>query len=61
MLITVLALWGCEMAYEKRDDLFAATPPLESLGMIILLCASRRNRKSQSDNFLIMTNDVSRA
>ena len=54
-------LVGCEIAYEKRDDLFAATPPLESLRMVISLCASRRNKKSASDNFLIMTNDVSRA
>ena len=53
-------LVGCEVAYEKRDDPFAATPPLESLRMIISPCASRRNRKSPADNFIIMTNDVSR-
>ena len=29
--------------------------------MIVSLCASRRNRKSPADNFIIMTNDVSRA
>ena len=51
----------CEFAYEKRDDIFAATPPLESLRVMISLRASRRNRKSPADNFIIMTNDVRRA
>ena len=30
-------LVGCEVAYEKRDDLFAATPPLECSRMISAL------------------------
>ena len=37
-------LVGCEIAYDKRDDLFAATPPLESLRMIIAICASHRSK-----------------
>ena len=28
---------GCEFAKDKRDDLFAVTPPLESLRMIVAL------------------------
>ena len=30
-------LVGCEFATEKRDDLFAATPPLESLRAILAI------------------------
>ena len=54
-------LVGCEFATEKRDDLFAATPPLESLRMILSICASNQSSKSKDDNFIIMSNDVSRA
>ena len=36
-------LVGKEIAWEKRDDLFAATPPLESLKMILSICASNQN------------------
>ena len=35
-------LVGREVAYDKRDDLYAATPPLESLKAILALCASRQ-------------------
>ena len=34
-------LVGREVAYEKRDDLYAATPPLESLRALLSLCASQ--------------------
>ena len=54
-------LVGCEIAYDKRDDLFAATPPLESLRMIIAICASHRSKTSPNMSFIVMTNDVSRA
>ena len=54
-------LVGCEIAYENQDNLFAATPPLEMLRMITSLCASRRNKGSPAEDFIIMTNDVSRA
>ena len=30
----------CEYKKDKREDLFAATPPLESLRMIVSICAS---------------------
>ena len=33
-------LVGCEFAYEKRDDFFAATPLLESLRAIFAICAA---------------------
>ena len=35
-------LVGCEYKKDKRDDLFAATPPLESLRMILSICASNQ-------------------
>ena len=35
-------LVGREVAYDKRDDLYAATPPLESLKAVLALCASRQ-------------------
>ena len=54
-------LVGCEFATDKRDDLFAATPPLESLRMILSVCASNQISKNRSENFIIMSNDVSRA
>ena len=31
------SLVGCEIARETRDDLFAATPPLECLKLIIAM------------------------
>ena len=54
-------LVGCEFAREKRDDLFAATPPLESLRTIAAICASTQNSAKPDDNFMLMSNDVSRA
>ena len=35
-------LVGCEFAREKHDDLFAATPLLESLRAILAICARRQ-------------------
>ena len=47
-------LVGRELNLSKRDDLFAGTPPLESLKCIISLCASKRGN-------IIMSTDVKRA
>ena len=55
------SLVGHEMAREKRDDLFAATPPLESHRLIIALCASRQGASDPAENFILMSNVVSRA
>ena len=40
-------LVGREIAKEKRDDLFAATPPLESLKTVLSLCASHQRQKDR--------------
>ena len=45
----------------KRDDLFAATPPLESLRMIVSKCAANQHYTEESDRYIIMYNDVKRA
>ena len=49
---------GREVAYDKRDDLYAATPPLESLKAVLSLCASRQSGRNPSR---IMALDVVRA
>eukprot|EP00973_Karenia_brevis_P084664 11748684-Karenia_brevis.AAC.1 len=49
-------LVGREIKKDNRMDLFAATPPLESLRYIVSRCARNRHR-----GFKIMTNDVKRA
>ena len=54
-------LVGREIKRDKREDLFAATPPLESLRIIISICASNQNSNFAEDNFIIMYNDVKRA
>ncbi len=54
-------LVGREIKMDKRMDLFAATPPLESLRMILSICAQHQSSHHASDNFIIMTNDVKRA
>ena len=54
-------LVGREIAKTKRDDLFAATPPLESLRMILSICASHQASHKADDRFLVMSNDVKRA
>ena len=51
-------LVGCEFAHDKRDDFFAATPPLESLRAILAICAARQNGKHPHR---IMALDVARA
>ena len=51
-------LVGREIAREKSLDLFAATPPLESLRAIISLCSSRQRRRQPHR---IMSIDVKRA
>ena len=51
-------LVGCEFAHDKRDDFFAATPPLESLRAILAICAARQNCKHPHR---IMALDVARA
>ena len=54
-------LVGREIKRDKREDLFAATPPLESLRMILSICASHRNSQHGADDYIVMTNDVKRA
>ena len=54
-------LVGREIARDKRDDLFAATPPLESLRVVISKCASNQNSRDPAENFIMMSNDVKRA
>ena len=54
-------LVGREIKRDKREDLFAATPPLESLRMILSICAGHQHERNPSDNNIIMTNDVKRA
>ena len=54
-------LVGREIATHKRDDLFAATPPLESLRYIVSLCASNQFHANPVDKFCIMSNDIKRA
>ena len=51
-------LVGREMKTDSRLDLFAATPPLESLRLLCSLCA---NNQSRRDPFRIMSIDVRRA
>ena len=49
---------GREIKTDSRWDLFAATPPLESLRMICSMCASNQDRQ---DPYRIMSVDVRRA
>ena len=51
-------LFGCEFASEKRDDLFAATSPLESLRAIPAICAAHQEGRKPHR---IMALDVARA
>ncbi len=51
-------LVGREIARDRRDDLFAATPPLESLKAIMSLCAGRQARRHAHR---MMSIDVKRA
>ena len=54
-------LVGREIAKTKRDDLFAATPPLESLRMILSICAGQQMSHSPEERFIVISNDVKRA
>ena len=54
-------LVGREIKRDKREDLFAATPPLESLRMILSICANHQSNLAEGENFIVMTNDVKRA
>ena len=54
-------LVGREIKKDRRDDLFAGTPPLESLRMLISICASNQHNWSPSENHVIMTSDIKRA
>ena len=54
-------LVGREIKKDKRTDLFAATPPLESLRFIVSVCASNQGNRRSEDNYIIMSNDVKRA
>ena len=50
-----------EIKKDKRDDLFAATPPLESLRFILSACASHQSSPDIQKRHIIMVNDVKRA
>ena len=54
-------LVGREIATDKRADLFAATPPLESLRMILSICAMHQTDVDEEENFVVMSNDIKRA
>ena len=49
-------LVGREIKTDQRLDLFAPTPPIESLRYIISKCAHNQGKR-----FKIMTNDIKRA
>lgn len=51
-------LVGREMKRDQRPDLFAATQPLDSLKMIVSICASNQARENP---YRIMTSDIKRA
>lgn len=51
-------LVGREIKKDQRPDLFAATPPLESLRMIMSICASHQDKQFP---YRIMTSDIKRA
>ena len=54
-------LVGREIKRSQRLDLFAATPPLESLKLIISICASNQFHEDPAHRFVVMANDVKRA
>ena len=51
-------LVGREIKTDERPDLFAATPPLESLRCIISKCASNQ---TSGGRFCILSSDIKRA
>ena len=54
-------LVGRELNLGKREGLFAATPPVESLRMILSICASNQHSYDSAKNFVVMSNDIKRA
>ena len=54
-------LVGREIKMDKRADLFAATPPLERLRMILSICAMNQQNVDGGENFVVMKNDIKRA
>ena len=54
-------LVGREIKKDKLLDLFAATPPLESLRYILSKCASHQNSNKAEERYFVMVNDVKRA
>ncbi len=54
-------LVGRELNLCKKEGLFAATPPIESLRLILSTCASNQWSHNQRDNFVVMSNDIKRA
>ena len=44
-------LVGDEIARNKRDDLYAAAPPLESLGALLLYCAGSRRERTRTGSW----------
>ena len=54
-------LVGREIKRDRRLDLFAATPPLESLRFVLSVCASHQSSSRAQDNYIVMVNDVKRA
>ncbi len=54
-------LVGRELNLSKQPDLFAATPPLESLRVILSIAAGRQSSPSRRRRYIVMANDVKRA
>ena len=52
-------LVGRELNLGKREGLFVATPPVESLRMILSICASNQDSCDASKNFTVMSNTSS--
>ena len=50
-----------EINTHKRLDLFATTPPLESLRAVLSILASNQGNEQAKDNFILMSNDIKRA
>ena len=44
-------LVGREIAWDKRDDLYAATPPLESLRALFSACASSQKERIRTGSW----------
>ena len=54
-------LVGRELKADKMEDLFAATPPLESLKAVIAVCASKQYHIERAERFMLMSTDIKRA